>query len=74
MYESGKCIACGICVTLTREMGEDLGLAFIGRGFDVRVGVPFDAPLKDALRQAARRCVTHCPTGALAEKDPDPAQ
>ena len=71
IYEPGKCIACGICVTLTREMGEDLGLTFIGRGFDVRIGVPFDAPLRDALRQAAKRCVTHCPTGALAFKDRD---
>lgn len=69
IYEPGKCIACGICVTISREMGEELGLTFVGRGFDVRVAVPFDGPLKDALRQAARRVVTHCPTGALAFKD-----
>ena len=69
VYEPGKCIACGICVTLTDEMAEDLGLTFIGRGFDVRIGVPFDAPLRDALRQAAERVVTHCPTGALARRD-----
>ncbi len=69
IYEPGKCIACGICVTISREMGEELGLTFIGRGFDVRVGVPFDAPLKDALRQAAQRCVQECPTGALAFRD-----
>jgi ferredoxin len=66
IYEPGKCIACGICVAVAREMDEELGLTFIGRGFDVRVGVPFDAPLRDALRQAAERCVTLCPTGALA--------
>lgn len=69
IYEPGKCIACGICVAITTEMGEDLGLTFIGRGFDVRVGVPFDAPLSDALKQAAKRVVAECPTGALAEKD-----
>ena len=71
VYEPGKCIACGICVAICREMGEALGLAFIGRGFDVRVGVPFDAPLKDALRQAAERCVAHCPTGALLAREED---
>jgi len=69
IYEPGKCIACGICVAITREMGEELGLTFIGRGFDVRVGVPFDAPLSEALKQAAKRVVENCPTGALAEKD-----
>ena len=69
VYEPGKCIACGICVAITKDMGENLGLTFIGRGFDVRVGVPFDEPLRDALRQAAEKAVTHCPTGALAFKD-----
>jgi len=66
IYEPGKCIACGICVTVTTEMDEALGLTFIGRGFDVRVGVPFDAPLRDALGRAAERAVISCPTGALA--------
>ncbi len=66
IYEPGKCIACGICVAVTTEMDEELGLTFIGRGFDVRVGVPFDAPLRDALRRAAARVVSACPTGALA--------
>jgi ferredoxin len=69
IYEPGKCIACGICVTLTREAGETLGLTFVGRGFDVRVGVPFDAPLAEALREAAERVVLHCPTGALEIRD-----
>ncbi len=68
IYEPGKCIACGICVAITKEMGEELGLTFIGRGFDVRVGVPFDAPLSDALGKAAKSVVENCPTGALAEK------
>ena len=72
IYEPGKCIACGICVNVTSDMGEDLGLTFIGRGFDVRVGVPFDAPLRDALRLAAKEVVTHCPTGALAFRDGEP--
>ena len=66
IYEPGKCIACGICVTVTTEMDEELGLTFIGRGFDVRVGVPFDAPLRDALSRGAQRAVISCPTGALA--------
>ncbi len=66
IYEPGKCIRCGLCVRITRNRGESLGLTFIGRGFDVRVGVPFDESLKKALTDSATACVDACPTGALA--------
>ena len=66
VYEPGKCINCGLCIQIAREMGEPLGLTFIGRGFDVRVSVPFDRPLAEGLERAAAACVEACPTGALA--------
>ena len=66
VYESGKCIACGLCVAIAEERREELGLAFVGRGFNVRVAVPFGKAVADALRQAAEECVAACPTGALA--------
>ena len=69
IYESGKCIDCGICIQIASEEGERLGLTFIGRGFDVRIDVPFDHSIADALMQTASRCVEACPTGALAFKD-----
>jgi len=69
IYEPGKCIDCGICIQIASEAGEALGLTFVGRGFDVRVAVPFDGTLADGLRVAAERCVAACPTGALAFKD-----
>ena len=47
------------------EAGEPLGLTFIGRGFDVRVGVPFNRSIAEGLKRAARQCVEVCPTGAL---------
>jgi len=69
IFEPGKCIACGLCVQIARGEGEALGLTFIGRGFDVRIGVPFDEPMPDALTRAARQCIVACPTGAMAMKD-----
>ncbi len=68
IYESGKCISCGICIQIASAFKERLGLTFIGRGFDVRVAVPFDASLAEGLQTAARQCVQACPTGALAFK------
>ncbi len=66
IYEPGKCIACGLCIQITARTADALGLSFHGRGFDVRVRVPFDRPLGDALASAAEECVAACPTGALA--------
>ncbi|OHB62758.1 MAG: hypothetical protein A2Y77_05035 [Planctomycetes bacterium RBG_13_62_9] len=69
IYEPGKCIDCGICIQIASQVGEKLGLAFVGRGFDVRVAVPFNESLAEGLKVAATRCVQACPTGALAFKD-----
>ena len=69
IYEAGKCIKCGLCVRITESYGERLGLTFIGRGFDVRIGVPLNETLDKGLEKAAALCVEACPTGALAFKD-----
>jgi formate dehydrogenase major subunit len=66
IYEPGKCINCEACVRIAEAAGEELGLATIGRGFDVRVAPPFGATLAEALRKTARRAAEACPTGALA--------
>jgi len=65
LYEPGKCIKCGLCVQIAEREKEELGLSFIGRGFDVRVAVPFDGSFDDGLEKAARDCIKACPTSAL---------
>jgi len=66
IYEPGKCINCGLCVEIAGEAKEKIGLTFIGRGFEVRVEVPFDHSLAEGLARIAEECVAACPTGALA--------
>jgi len=69
IYEPGKCIDCGLCIQIATEAGEEFGLAFIGRGFDVHVAVPFGRSIAEGLRQTAAKCVAACPTGALSYKE-----
>ena len=66
VYEPGKCISCDACVRIAAAEGEAIGMAMIGRGFDVRVAPPMDRPLSEALTRAARRAAESCPTGALS--------
>ncbi len=68
IYEPGKCISCGLCIKIASMAKEPLGLTFIGRGFNVRVSVPFNQTIKEGLQKVAKECVEACPTGALAFK------
>jgi len=68
VYEPEKCIRCGLCVEIS-EKEESLGLTYIGRGFDVRISVPFSESITEALKKTASACVNSCPTGALAFKN-----
>lgn len=69
IFEPGKCIACGTCVQIAEEAREPLGLAFIGRGFSVRVATPFSEALAVGLRDVALACADACPTAALSRKE-----
>lgn len=66
VFEPGKCIRCGLCVAISQKHGEDIGLAFVGRGFDLEIRVPFDHSFDDALKKSAEECVQACPTAAIA--------
>jgi formate dehydrogenase major subunit len=68
IFEPGKCIICGACVKVAAQAGEELGLSFIGRGFQVAVAAPFDRPMAEALGKSARRAAEVCPTGAIMLK------
>jgi NADH dehydrogenase/NADH:ubiquinone oxidoreductase subunit G len=65
IFDSRKCIKCGICVSLAQKQEEETGLAFFGRGFETKIGVPFDEPLQKAVERSADEIVAGCPTAAL---------
>ncbi len=69
VYEPQKCIKCGICVRLTEKYTEKFGFTYIGRGFDVEIGVPFNEELKQGLTATAEKVAKACPTGAISLKD-----
>ncbi len=68
IYEPSKCIKCGICVRITEKYKDDYGLTFIGRGFDVVVGIPFNEKLSEGLKEAALEVAAACPTGAISQR------
>jgi len=65
VFEPSKCISCGLCVQVAEERAEQIGLTFFERGFDVKIGVPFEGSLPAGLKHAARECAEICPTAAL---------
>ncbi|MFP4248061.1 MAG: 2Fe-2S iron-sulfur cluster-binding protein [Armatimonadota bacterium] len=69
IFEPGKCVACGLCVEIARQYEDELGLTFVGRGFDVRTAVPLGATIAEGLRRAAVECAEACPTGAIVLRD-----
>ena len=64
-FEPGKCIKCELCIKIAEAAAEPLGLTFVGRGFDVVVGVPFEGTMGEGLSKVAAECVEACPTAAL---------
>lgn len=65
IFEEGKCIKCGICVRIARENQEPNGPAFLGRGFDLCIGLPQKMSHLEGMGKGARESVKNCPTGAL---------
>ena len=65
VFEQGKCIDCGLCVEIASSESDGIGLAFTGRGFDVKVAVPFGRNLREGLGNVAEKCIKACPVGAL---------
>jgi len=63
--DNSKCILCGRCVRVCDEIQGVGAIGFIDRGFQTRIGTPFDRKLDCEF---CGQCVASCPVGALTAK------
>ena len=66
IFETLKCIKCGLCLQTAQKEGDKTGLCFEGRGFNVRVAVPIQRSLESIQDSTLIECARNCPTGAIA--------
>ncbi len=64
-----KCILCGRCIRVCRDVQGMNVYSFAGRGFGAIVSTAFEHDLKDSVCTYCGQCSSVCPTGAIVEKD-----
>ncbi len=68
MRDPNKCILCGDCVRMCKEVQGIGVLDFVGRGSGVRVSPAFGKNLSEVECVYCGQCASVCPTGALTVK------
>lgn len=63
--DHGKCVLCGRCVRVCREVVGRSVIDFVGHGRRTRIGTAFGQPLAEAGCVFCGNCVEVCPVGAL---------
>jgi predicted molibdopterin-dependent oxidoreductase YjgC len=60
-----KCVLCGRCIRICREV-QGVGVYdFVNRGFKAVPGTPYGKPLQETPCEFCGQCVSTCPTGAI---------
>ncbi|MBE0637485.1 MAG: (2Fe-2S)-binding protein [Bacteroidales bacterium] len=67
--DPAKCILCGRCVRVCKDLIGISTFDFIGKGMKTIVGPTFNNQLNVSNCIACGQCIMTCPTGALHEKD-----
>lgn len=69
-FDPNKCILCGICVRTCEEIVGLGALGYINRGFRTVVGTFGNKGFLESVCESCGECVSRCPVGALAPKQP----
>lgn len=64
IHDRMKCIKCGICVKICKEVVNKNLLSLKQRGFSAKIEATFGQPLPDSCSECGA-CIEECPVGAL---------
>ncbi len=67
--DDSKCIRCQRCVRTCTELQSVSALAVAHKGDEQKISTFLDKPMHSVVCTNCGQCVTHCPTGALVEKN-----
>jgi formate dehydrogenase major subunit len=68
--DNNKCILCGRCVRICKEVVGANALGLVNRGFDTYVAPSLGNKLSDTQCESCGMCISTCPTGAITENVP----
>jgi predicted molibdopterin-dependent oxidoreductase YjgC len=65
LRDYNKCVLCGRCIRICREV-QGVGVYdFVNRGFAAVPGTPYDRAMPETPCEFCGQCISTCPTGAL---------
>lgn len=65
--DQNKCVLCGRCIRICKEVVGASALGFVNRGFETYVAPAMGKSLKDTPCESCGMCISTCPTGAMSE-------
>ncbi|MEI6093301.1 MAG: FAD-dependent oxidoreductase [bacterium] len=71
LHEPSKCIKCGKCISVCKEVAGVDALSFIGRGLGVVLSSNTKNMISESSCTLCGMCIDSCPTGSLSENIPN---